>query len=209
MISLRCSSILFLLLEYIYVVCVSGNGPQDNPTDNRCTKIQRTEKLSSLYESGPCVTAYKARCGWFSLDLCTFYKKEICDKNSNVTQHVYSTVRVCCDGFIEAPNGTCISRQSADPQWIKDITDAVYVNIDDIPTSTVSKSEVQKEHQFIQDDKPKLSAGALAGAGCGALFVLIIIAFVVIGLCKRRKRRPKKTPKTDKEEAGMTMLTST
>ncbi|CAC5385553.1 unnamed protein product [Mytilus coruscus] len=86
-----------------------------------------------MYESGPCVQAYKARCGWFSLDLCTFYKKEICDKNSNRTQYYYSTVSVCGDDYIEAPNGTCIN--------------VVYVNIEDIPTKTTrSNRQAQKGH---------------------------------------------------------------
>ncbi|CAC5386895.1 unnamed protein product [Mytilus coruscus] len=150
-----------------------------------------------MYEIGPCVQAYKARCGWFSLDLCTFYKKEICDKNSNRTQYYYSTVRVCCDDYIEAPNGTCISIKSADPVWVLDKenkTDVVYVNIEDIPTTTTrSNHQAQK--------------GAIAGAGCAVVFLIIVIAFTVIGIRKRRLRRPKKKPDTGKEGEGETMLT--
>lgn len=208
-VSLMTLSVVFVLL----LVFVEGTEIEGSPSNHRCNKIKRTEKIAQMYEIGPCVQAYKARCGWFSLDLCTFYKKEICDKNSNRTQYYYSTVRVCCDDYIEAPNGTCISVKSADPVWVLDKenkTDVVYVNIEDIPTTTTrSNHQAQKGQQIVhsKEEESGLSKGAIAGAGCAVVFLIIVIAFTVIGIRKRRLRRPKKKPDTGKEGEGETMLT--
>ncbi|XP_071180034.1 uncharacterized protein [Mytilus edulis] len=207
-VSLLTVSVVFVLL----LVFVEGNEIEESSSNHRCNKVKRTEKIAQMYESGPCVQAYKARCGWFSLDLCTFYKKEICDKNSNRTQYYYSTVSVCCDDYIEAPNGTCISVKSADPIWVLDKenkTDVVYVNIEDIPTTTThANRQAQKGQQIVhsKDEESVLSKGAIAGAGCAVVFLIIVIAFTVIGIRKRRLRRPKKKPESDNE--GETMLTS-
>ncbi|CAG2185692.1 unnamed protein product [Mytilus edulis] len=206
-VSLLTVSVFFVLL----LVFVEGNEIEESSSNHRCNKVKRTEKIAQMYESGPCVQAYKARCGWFSLDLCTFYKKEICDKNSNRTQYYYSTVSVCCDDYIEAPNGTCISVKSADPIWVLDKenkTDVVYVNIEDIPTTTHANRQAQKGQQIVhsKDEESVLSKGAIAGAGCAVVFLIIVIAFTVIGIRKRRLRRPKKKPESDNE--GETMLTS-
>ncbi|XP_063396204.1 uncharacterized protein LOC134680863 [Mytilus trossulus] len=207
-VSLLTISVVFVLL----LVFVEGNEIEESSSNHRCNKVKRTEKIAQMYESGPCVQAYKARCGWFSLDLCTFYKKEICDKNSNRTQYYYSTVSVCCDDYIEAPNGTCISVKSADPIWVLDKenkTDVVYVNIEDIPTTTTrANRQAQKGQQIVhsKEEESVLSKGAIAGAGCAVVFLIIVIAFTVIGIRKRRLRRPKKKPESDNE--GETMLTS-
>ncbi|XP_076107285.1 uncharacterized protein LOC143075658 [Mytilus galloprovincialis] len=207
-VSLLTISVFFVLL----LVFVEGNEIEESSSNHRCNKVKRTEKIAQMYESGPCVQAYKARCGWFSLDLCTFYKKEICDKNSNRTQYYYSTVSVCCDDYIEAPNGTCISVKSADPIWVLDKenkTDVVYVNIEDIPTTTTrANRQAQKGQQIVHSNEEEsvLSKGAIAGAGCAVVFLIIVIAFTVIGIRKRRLRRPKKKPELDNE--GETMLTS-
>lgn len=210
--SISYNSTIFLVFVLILqcIVNIVGDKTDILQKDHRCSKIKRVERLSYLYQSGPCVVSYKARCGWFSLDLCTFYKKQICDKNSNVTQYYYSTVKVCCDGFIEAPNGTCISKKSADPQWVIDKendTAVVYVNIGDIPTTLEPKP--QRGDQLVQadDEESSISPGALAGAGCAGLFLVIVVAFMIISIYKRRKRRPKK--KESRERDGMTMLTTT
>lgn len=210
------NSTIFIVIVVLILQCIVnivGDKTDTLQKDHRCSKIKRVERLSYLYQSGPCVVSYKARCGWFSLDLCTFYKKQICDKNSNVTQYYYSTVKVCCDGFIEAPNGTCINKKSADPQWVKDkeINDAevVYVNIDDIPTTL--KPKLQRGDQLVHADheESSISPGTLAGAGCAVLFIVIVVAFLIISIYKKRKRRPKKKDNPERDEAGNTMLTTT
>ena len=212
--SISYNSTIFLVVVVLILQCIVniiGDKTDTLQKDHRCSKIKRVERLSYLYQSGPCVISYKARCGWFSLDLCTFYKKEICDKNSNVTHYYYSTVKVCCDGFIEAPNGTCISIKSADPQWVreKEFNDTdVFVNVGDIPTTT--KPKAHKGQQLPPDDKESsLSPGALAGAGCAVLFLVVVAGFTIMNIYKRKKRRPKKKDSPKREEAGMSMLTKT
>ncbi|VDH95474.1 Hypothetical predicted protein [Mytilus galloprovincialis] len=199
-VSLLTISVFFVLL----LVFVEGNKIEESSSNHRCNKVKRTEKIAQMYESGPCVQAYKARCGWFSLDLCTFYKKEICDKNSNRTQYYYSTVSVCCDDYIEAPNGTCISVKSADPIWVldKENKTEIYTNV------LLCINDAQKGQQIVHSNEEEsvLSKGAIAGAGCAVVFLIIVIAFTVIGIRKRRLRRPKKKPELDNE--GETMLTS-
>lgn len=204
----------FILSIFLFVKLVEGAELDELASDHKCTRIQRTEKIATKYESGPCIQSFKARCGWFSLDLCTFYKQEICDKNSNTTQYMYSTVYVCCEGYIEAPNGTCISKELADPVWVvmkENNTDVVYVNKDDIPTTTL-KPKPLKDTQTVDEKEEGLgiSRGALAGAACAIVFLIVVIAFTVIGVRKRKKRqaKSKNTIETDVDDAGQEMLTT-
>ena len=60
----------------------------------------------------------------------------------------------------------------------------MFVNVSDIPTTM--KPKAHKGQQLPPDDKESsLSPGALAGAGCAVLFLVVVAGFTIMNIYKR------------------------
>ena len=61
----------------------------------------------------------------------------------------------------------------------------VYVNIDDIPTTKKPKAHKGQQLVHTDDKESSLSPGALAGAGCAVLFLVVVVGFTIMNIYKR------------------------
>ena len=61
----------------------------------------------------------------------------------------------------------------------------MYVNIDDIPTTTKPKAQKGQQLVHADDEESSLSPGALAGAGCAVLFLVVVVGFTIMNIYKR------------------------
>ncbi|XP_021347903.1 uncharacterized protein LOC110446886 isoform X2 [Mizuhopecten yessoensis] len=174
-------------------------------SDHKCTfiKAKTMTKFEQVYK--PCKLSYRARCTWFSLDYCTFYHEQYCNKNYNTSEIVYVKVIECCKTYVLAPNGTCVVKtQVENDDWYirkqNSTTTEIPVHINPIDTGpgknpvkghsgdgdSVDPSKVTKVKN--KDNSMTLSHGAYAGIGCALLFLGIIAVLVFIGVRKRRRR---------------------
>ncbi|KAK3084734.1 hypothetical protein FSP39_018127 [Pinctada imbricata] len=187
--------------------------------DNKmCERLRRRDHTKVITE--PCVEAYKARCGWFSLTYCTFYHKVFCTRIENTTEVSYYAVLECCDGFLEAPNGTCLDLKTLDQNIVARIKNETagiknkdsIVNPEDIPKVTQkymkdnppSMSGIRNQREPSKSPSTSfldLSHGAYAGIICAMVLVLIIMAFIIIAIRKKKIRQSKRNLRDS--ESGM------
>ncbi|XP_033747829.1 uncharacterized protein LOC117332877 [Pecten maximus] len=179
------------------VICVGAS-------DHKCTymRAKTITKFEQVYK--PCKLSYRARCSWFSLDYCTFYHEQYCNKNFNTSETVYVNVIECCKKYVMAPNGTCVllSKVENDEWYImkQNVTTDAPVEIipigsgpvkspqsgDSNSIGSIDPSKVSKVET--KDSSMTLSHGAYAGIGCALLFLGIIGVLTFIGVRKRRRR---------------------
>ncbi|GAB1609826.1 hypothetical protein Ahia01_001268500 [Argonauta hians] len=73
-----------------------------------CQKSIKEEKVQEVVERKKCNKKYNARCGFFSVDTCVFYKTTICVRQYEVNVTVYHKVLDCCPGWTKSDNETCV-----------------------------------------------------------------------------------------------------
>ncbi|KAL3858085.1 hypothetical protein ACJMK2_012699 [Sinanodonta woodiana] len=125
-----------------------------------CTEVKASNRMEEVEVGFPCTQTYTARCGWFSLDYCTFYHRTICKKLVNQTVTFYYAETWCCTGYVMAENSSCVE----DPSF---------------PERQLLKMEGKKEIT--------LSPGAYAGIASAFVFMAIVIFFIINGVRKRQK----------------------
>lgn len=149
----------------------------------KCTSVLNRNEIHEVTQKEPCVQKYEARCGWLSLNYCTFYRQTMCDKKKNVTVTIYYHLTECCKGYYEAKNGTCIKKQPG-----------VYYKVDPTPHPI----PVSVDPNFVEDvplqqkgpeKKTEVSGGAYAGIACGLVLIITITVFIVIAIQKRKKKK--------------------
>ncbi|KAL4223544.1 hypothetical protein ACF0H5_017015 [Mactra antiquata] len=149
---------------------------------NKCTNVLSRDKIQEVVKKEPCTRSYTARCGWLSLNYCTFYHRTFCDKKVNETITTYYIVTDCCKGYIMGQEGTCIKKR---PGMIYPTT----------PKKLVSPVDPDYKHEPILQSKSKptekneISGGVYAGIGCGLVLMLSIAVFTVIAVRKRKKKK--------------------
>lgn len=189
----------------VLVFCFLASVISVGASEHKCTfiKAKTITKFEQVYK--PCKLSYRARCSWFSLDYCTFYHEQYCNKNFNTSEIVYVKVIECCNKYVMAPNGTCVllSKVENDDWYImklnatteppvvvkpidhkpvKNAQSGDYDTIDSRDPSKVSRVETKESSTMT------LSHGAYAGIGCALLFLGIIGVLTFIGVRKRRRR---------------------
>ncbi|XP_052801559.1 uncharacterized protein LOC128232189 isoform X2 [Mya arenaria] len=133
---------------------------------SKCTNVHSRNDIKEVVKKEPCIQQYTARCGWLSLNYCTFYHTTYCDKKVNQTLTTYFIVTECCEGFYTAKNGSCL----LDPLYLK-------------------SSQLQKPST---EEEDKMSGGVYAGIACGIILLLTIVVFSVIAVKKKRRKEHQK-----------------
>ncbi|XP_060074704.1 uncharacterized protein LOC132554376 [Ylistrum balloti] len=200
----------------ISMICVGAS-------DHKCTfiKAKTITKYEQVYK--PCKLSYRARCSWFSLDYCTFYHEQYCNKNYNTSETVYIKVIECCKTYVAAPNGTCIllSKVENDDWYImkQNTTTDAPVQINPIGNEPVKNPQIgdSDNTDFVDPSKVykvdnkgggmTLSHGAYAGIGCALLFLGIIAVLTFIGVRKRRRRFAAQKSSTNEQRVPIHMAT--
>ncbi|XP_045172956.1 uncharacterized protein LOC123534678 isoform X3 [Mercenaria mercenaria] len=131
---------------------------------NKCTNVLGKNEIHEVVVKEPCIQKYTARCGWLSLNYCTFYHNTYCDKKVNETIKKYYVKTECCKGFLMARNGSCIM----DPNHKED------------PVIGPKKEKRVKM---------EISGGGYAGIACGLILIVTIVAFIIIAVRKRKKKQ--------------------
>ncbi|XP_014771182.1 uncharacterized protein LOC106869812 isoform X2 [Octopus bimaculoides] len=93
----------------IVLVCLSQL-PALSATESHgrwCQKSVKEEKTREVVERKKCIQKYVTRCGFFSLDSCTFYKTTTCLKRYDQNITIYHTVLDCCPGWAKSDSETC------------------------------------------------------------------------------------------------------
>lgn len=148
---------------------------------NKCTNVLSRDKVQEVVVKNPCIQSYTARCGWLSLNYCTFYFQTTCDKKINETIKIYYVVTDCCKGYILDTDGTCIKMKPG----------MIYPSTPRKPYSSVNpdyKHEPMKQAK-IKLAENKMSGGVYAGIGCGLVLVASVIVFIVIAVRKRKGKQ--------------------
>ncbi|KAK3595780.1 hypothetical protein CHS0354_025416 [Potamilus streckersoni] len=122
-----------------------------------CTEVKAGNRMEEVDVGFPCIQKYSARCGWFSLEYCTFYHHTICKKVVNQTVTFYYAETWCCPGYVMAENSTCVEGFS-------------------VPETRLVKME---------EKKATVSPGGYAGIACAFVFMNIVIVFIIYGVRKR------------------------
>ncbi|XP_045172955.1 uncharacterized protein LOC123534678 isoform X2 [Mercenaria mercenaria] len=154
---------------------------------NKCTNVLGKNEIHEVVVKEPCIQKYTARCGWLSLNYCTFYHNTYCDKKVNETIKKYYVKTECCKGFLMARNGSCIKMK---PGVIYDIRTTP-------PSVSSHMSAVDPNHKedpVIGPKKEKrvkmeISGGGYAGIACGLILIVTIVAFIIIAVRKRKKKQ--------------------
>ncbi|XP_060586867.1 uncharacterized protein LOC132742452 isoform X2 [Ruditapes philippinarum] len=131
---------------------------------SKCTNVLKKTEVLEVVVKEPCIQKYTARCGWLSLNYCTFYHNTHCDKKVNETIEKYYVKTDCCKGFFMAMNGTCI----VDPNH---------------------KELVILGQKTEKKVKMEISGGGYAGIACGLVLIITIAAFIFIAVQKRKKKK--------------------
>ncbi|XP_060586866.1 uncharacterized protein LOC132742452 isoform X1 [Ruditapes philippinarum] len=153
---------------------------------SKCTNVLKKTEVLEVVVKEPCIQKYTARCGWLSLNYCTFYHNTHCDKKVNETIEKYYVKTDCCKGFFMAMNGTCIEKKPG----------VVYHDIKPTPQVSVS-SAVDPNHKELvilgqkteKKVKMEISGGGYAGIACGLVLIITIAAFIFIAVQKRKKKK--------------------
>lgn len=148
------TSFLFILLLSVILVNVSSA--------MWCTRLRRVTHVESYVVLTQCTKAYKAKCGWFTSNECTYYELVECPVEKNKTLEKYMIVEECCPGYELDPinNITCIKTHSEGVHYY----------------------DAAKDNTFLE-----LSHGVYAGIFCTTIFVLCVSILIVIHILKRKR----------------------
>ncbi|XP_052227079.1 uncharacterized protein LOC127841946 isoform X2 [Dreissena polymorpha] len=138
----------------------------------KCTNVLHRKETQEVLKKEPCIQKYTARCGWLSLNYCTFYHSTYCDRKANETITLYYIETTCCEGFYQAKNGSCL-------------TDAAFVKGEPVDAGSRGVTD-------------KMSVGVYAGIACGTILLATIAAF--IGVAVRKRKRRQLTEKRSREQ---------
>lgn len=163
-----------------------------------CSDVLSKGIIKEIVYKEPCVQKYTARCGWLSLNYCTFYHQTYCDKKKNDTVVTYYVVTHCCQGFYKAPNGTCISLGSGTDHRKITTKAPDYVFISNGGNRTYKGSISEIKH-ISEEAKITISGGGYAGIICGFVFLCTVVFFIIRAVRKRHTRKPRKSSPTKVE----------
>lgn len=159
-----------------------------------CTDVLSRDVIQEVEYKEPCIQKYTARCGWLSLNYCTFYHQTYCDKKKNDTVTTYYVVTQCCQGYYRASNGSCLLVKSGDVENSKTtIKPPGYVFISDGGNHS-GKPDVQAIKHKVEEKEIEISVGGYAGIICGFIFICAVAFFIIRAFRKRQKRKPRKPP---------------
>ncbi|XP_070206459.1 uncharacterized protein [Littorina saxatilis] len=133
-----------------------------------CTRMTLEQVVKSQPYMDQCIGTYEARCGWFSVKMCTFNESVPCVKEMNRTVTIYRVVEDCCPGYHRNNDGKCIMDEGFKPARSR------------------SDDEDDDDGLFLG-----ASPGVYAGIICGILFVACIALLVAVHYRKRRLRADK------------------
>lgn len=154
-----------------------------------CTDVLSRDIIKEVAFKQPCMQKYTARCGWLSLNYCTFYHQTYCDKKRNDTVVTYYVKTDCCKGFYRAQNGSCLSFGSGKDHRHTTTKAPGYIIISNGGNHTHKVSVSTVKHE---DFGEKISAGGYAGIICGFVLLCAVAFFIMRAVRKRQKRKPRK-----------------
>lgn len=156
-----------------------------------CSDVLSKDIIKEVVHKEPCTRKYTARCGWLSLNYCTFYHQTFCDRKKNDTVVTYYVKTHCCKGFYKAQNGSCISMKIDvdDTRIIDKGPDYIVISNGGNHTYKGSISEIT---EIGKKKKIEISEGGYAGIICGFVFLCAMIFFIIRAVRKRQLRKPKK-----------------
>ncbi|XP_070206458.1 uncharacterized protein [Littorina saxatilis] len=158
-----------------------------------CTRMTLEQVVKSQPYMDQCIGTYEARCGWFSVKMCTFNESVPCVKEMNRTVTIYRVVEDCCPGYHRNNDGKCISdAETAKKSQAAEKTSQGGLD----PSDTVDEGfKPARSRSDDEDDDDGLflgaSPGVYAGIICGILFVACIALLVAVHYRKRRLRADK------------------
>lgn len=157
-----------------------------------CSDVLSRDVIQEVEYKEPCIQKYTARCGWLSLNYCTFYHQTFCDKKKNDTVTTYYVVTRCCQGYYRALNGSCLLVNVVDVENSKTSTKSPgYVFISNGGNHS-HKVDIQAVKQNPEKKEIEISTGGYAGIICGFLFICAVTFFIIRAIRKRQKRKPRK-----------------
>ncbi|XP_041348854.1 uncharacterized protein LOC121368263 isoform X2 [Gigantopelta aegis] len=166
---------LYLFCVIVLAVPVSSKG-------RICTKLVPQTKVIPKQSTKLCNQSYQAHCGWFTREMCTFYEQVECEEVKNITKLVPKIVYVCCPGWVQLSNQSCIREEDAGI-FYKDNTTQIHI---------VYEGDPEKHSEVYEDeDISELSSGAFAAVACAGLFILCVAIVIAIHVRKRQKRLQK------------------
>ncbi|XP_052801558.1 uncharacterized protein LOC128232189 isoform X1 [Mya arenaria] len=153
---------------------------------SKCTNVHSRNDIKEVVKKEPCIQQYTARCGWLSLNYCTFYHTTYCDKKVNQTLTTYFIVTECCEGFYTAKNGSCLRKLPGVRYEIPKPDSSKLSTVDPL---YLKSSQLQKPST---EEEDKMSGGVYAGIACGIILLLTIVVFSVIAVKKKRRKEHQK-----------------
>ncbi|XP_055862185.1 uncharacterized protein LOC106071020 isoform X1 [Biomphalaria glabrata] len=184
-----------LLIELLIVTCIL-----QFTSGRMCTRLVKRQHVQTELVMTQCTQSYKARCGWFSSLMCTYYELVECPVEHNRTIAEYIVVEECCPGFVLDPinNVTCIRENNDQQEEVTTIQSEIERNVSEVTTdcssleTKISDSDNSKSvgglHYDLEDNTIfGLSHGAYAGIVCTLLFFMCVIILTAWHIFKRKR----------------------
>ncbi|KAH3886233.1 uncharacterized protein LOC127841946 isoform X1 [Dreissena polymorpha] len=156
----------------------------------KCTNVLHRKETQEVLKKEPCIQKYTARCGWLSLNYCTFYHSTYCDRKANETITLYYIETTCCEGFYQAKNGSCLKK-------VPGVSYEIY-ELKESPTADAAFVKGEPVDAGSRGVTDKMSVGVYAGIACGTILLATIAAF--IGVAVRKRKRRQLTEKRSREQ---------